>query len=396
LKARRPWQRLATPDLTQETPDAIHPPLFSNILRWTETGTRRDRALTHGRNNPARVTKGRDDMGEFGFEGNGHSFGRPASLPLGVLQDTRYPDPRVESLDPRFKARQGNAGIERIATGFRWAEGPVYFPAGGYLLWSDIPNNRIMRWLEDDGHVSVFRTDSHYANGNTRDREGRLVTCEHDSRRVTRTEADGRITVLMDRHLGKRLNSPNDVVVASDGAIWFTDPGYGIDGPYEGHTAEAELPRQVYRLDPVRGEATVVADDFTRPNGLAFSPDESRLYIVDSGLTHGGPAHIRVFDVKGGKLSGGRVFADGFAPGLTDGLRTDADGNVWCSMGWADPAEDGVRCYAPDGDLIGKVHLPETCANLCFGGRRGHRLFMAASSSVYALYLNMTGASRPG
>ncbi len=323
-----------------------------------------------------------------------HAFGRPAPLPLGLLPETRYPDVRIESLDRRFAARQGNAGIERIATGFRWAEGPVYVPAGGYLLWSDIPNNRIMRWLEEDGHISVFRADSRYANGNTLDRQGRLVTCEHNSRRVTRTEVDGSVTVLMDNYRGRRLNAPNDVVVTSDGAIWFTDPGYGIDGPYEGHLAEAELPRNVYRFDPMHGEVVIVADDFMRPNGLAFSPDEKRLYIVDSGITHGGPAHIRVFDVRDGRLSGGRIFAEDFAPGFTDGLRTDAVGNVWTSMGWADPTEDGVRCYAPDGDLIGKIHLPESCANLCFGGRKGNRLFMTASTSVYALYLNITRAAR--
>ena len=218
------------------------------------------------------------------------------SLPLGNLPDTRYPDPHVEPLDPRFTYRQGNASVERIATGFRWAEGPVYFRDGGYLLFSDIPNNRIMRWLEEDGHLSVFRTPSNYSNGNTRDRQGRLVTCEHDARRVTRTEHDGRITVVLDRYEGKQLNAPNDVVVASDGSVWFTDPGYGIDGPYEGHKAEAELPRNVYRVDPARGTATVVADDFVRPNGLCFSPDESLLYVVDSGISHGGPAHIRVFE----------------------------------------------------------------------------------------------------
>jgi len=330
------------------------------------------------------------------FHQSEHPFGRHVALPLGPLPATRYPDPRIESFDPRFTARQGNAGIERIATGFRWAEGPVYFPAGGYLLWSDIPNNRIMRWLEDDGHVSVFRSPSQFSNGNTCDREGRLVTCEHDTRRVTRTEVDGRITVLLESYQGRRLNAPNDVVVTSDGAIWFTDPGYGIDGPYEGHAAESEIPRHVYRLDPGSGEPIVVADDFVRPNGLAFSPDETRLYIVDSGITHGGPAHVRVFNVNDGKLSGGRLFADDFAPGFTDGLRVDIAGNVWCSMGWAHPGEDGVRCYAPEGDLIGKVHLPESCANLCFGGKRGHRLFMAASTSVYSLHLNATGAQRPG
>lgn len=316
----------------------------------------------------------------------------PASLPLGHLPDTRYPDPRVERLDKRFK-RQGNAAIERIAHGFRWAEGPVYFRDGGYLLWSDIPNNRMMRWLEDDGHVSVFRAPSNYSNGNTRDREGRLITCEHNTRRVTRTEYDGTITVLMDQHDGKRLNAPNDVIVDSTGAIWFTDPGYGIDGDYEGHKDQFELPPYVYRLDPITGQARVVLDDFVRPNGLAFSPDEKLLYVVDSGITHDGPAHIRVFDVEEGQCRRGRIFVGNFAPGFTDGVRVDVAGNVWCSMGWADPREDGVRCYAPDGDLIGKIHLPETCANLCFGGKKCNRLFMCASTSVYALYVDVNGAN---
>jgi gluconolactonase len=319
---------------------------------------------------------------------------RKSPLPLGDLPGMRYPDSRIERLDKRFPM-QGNAGVERVATGFRWAEGPVYFRDGGYLLWSDIPNNRIMRWLEEDGHVSVFRAPSNYSNGNTRDREGRLITCEHDTRRVTRTELDGRITVLMDDHGGKKLNGPNDVVVASDGAIWFTDPGYGIDGEYEGHAAQRELPANVYRLDPRTGEASVVADDFIRPNGLAFSPDEHLLYIVDSGITHGGPAHIRVFEVDGTKLRNGRMFAEGFAPGFADGMRIDVKGNVWCSMGWADPAEDGVRCYEPRGALIGKVHLPEVCANLCFGGKKRNRLFMAASTSIYALYVDVQGAQLP-
>ncbi len=318
----------------------------------------------------------------------------PTSLPLGHLPGTRYPDARIEVLDKRFR-RQGNAAIERIATGCRWSEGPVYFRDGGYLLWSDIPNNRIMRWLEDDGHVSVFRGPSNYANGNTRDREGRLVTCEHDTRRVTRTELDGRITVLADRHEGKALNGPNDIVVASDGAVWFTDPGYGIDGDYEGHKDAFELPGHVYRLDPRSGQLAVVADDFVRPNGIAFSPDESVLYVVDTGITHGGPSHIRRFEVDGERLRNGRVFAENFSPGMTDGIRTDTDGNIWCSMGWADPAEDGVRCYAPDGDLLGKIHLPEACANLCFGGKKRNRLFMAASTSIYALYVDARGALLP-
>jgi gluconolactonase len=316
-------------------------------------------------------------------------------LPLGNLPDTRYPDPRIEALDKRFKQKVGNAAIERIATGFRWAEGPVYFRDGGYFLWSDIPNNRMMRWLEDDGHVSVFRSPSHYSNGNTRDREGRLVTCEHGARRVTRTELNGTITVLLDSFEGKRLNAPNDVVVAVDGGVWFTDPGYGILSDYEGPKSEFELPVRVYRIDPARGAATVVADDFVRPNGLAFSPDERKLYIVDSGITHGGPAHIRVFDVDGAELRNGKIFAEDFAPGLTDGIRIDVEGNVWASMAWADPGEDGVRCYFPSGDLIGKVHLPEGCANLCFGGKKKNRLFMTASTSVYTLYVDAEGAALP-
>src|SRR6266704_2095287 len=292
------------------------------------------------------------------------------TLPLGNLPNWRYPDPRVEVLDDKkFKYMVGNAAIERIATGFRWAEGPVYFRDGGFLVWSDIPNNRMMRWLEEDGHVSVFRTPSNYTNGNTRDREGRLISCEHDARRVTRTEPDG--------------------------AIGFTDPGYGILGNYEGHKADFELPPRVYRIDGKTGRATIVADTFDKPNGLAFSPDEKKLYIIDTGLTHGGRSNMRVFDVNGDKLANDKVFAEKFAPGFTDGVRTDIDGNVWCSMGWADPKEDGVRCYAPTGELIGKIHLPETCSNLCFGGKKRNRLFMTGSTSVYAVYVETQGALKP-
>src|SRR5262252_4080833 len=309
---------------------------------------------------------------------------------------TLYPDAAMEIVDPRFqKYVVFNAAIERLYTGARWAEGPVWFGDGRFLLFSDIPNNRMLRWLEDTGEVSVFRSPSNYSNGNFRDRQGRLLTCEHDSRRLTRTEPDGAITVLIDRFQGKQLNAPNDVVVASDGAIWFTDPGYGIFGNYEGHLAPAELPPRVYRLDPNSGQATIVADDFDKPNGLAFSADETKLYIIDSGLTHGGRANMRVFDVNCDKLANGKVFAENFAPGFTDGVRTDIDGNVWCSMGWADPREDGVRCYAPNGDLIGKIHLPETCANLCFGGKKRNRLFMTASTSVYATYVETQGALKP-
>ena len=230
-------------------------------------------------------------------------------LPLGPLPGTRYPDPRVEAVDRRFKYKIGNAYIERIATGMRWAEGPVYVRDGGYLLWSDIPNNRMMRWSEDDGHVSVFRSPSNFANGNTRDREGRLVTCEHDSRRITRTEHDGTITVLMDKFEGKPLNAPNDIVVASDGAIWFTDPGFGIFGNYEGHKAEPELPPNVYRLDPRTGRATVVyVPNPGRPNGIAFSPDEKKLYIIVMAFPDNRPSEIRAFDVNGERLSNEKTF----------------------------------------------------------------------------------------
>ena len=316
-------------------------------------------------------------------------------LPLGPLAGTRYPDPRVESLDRRFRAI-GNAAIERIATGFRWAEGPCYVRDGGYLLWSDIPNNRMMRWSEDDGHVSVFRSPSNYSNGNTRDREGRLITCEHDTRRVTRTEPDGTITVLMDRFEGKRLNAPNDVVVTADGAVWFTDPGYGILGNYEGHLDMLELPPQVYRLDPRSGRATVVAGNFGRPNGIALTADEKKMYIIDSGVTGAGaPSNIRVFDVAGDRLTNDKIFLANIGPSMTDGVRADVDGNVWCSIGWGDPKEDGVRCYSSGGDLIGKIHLPETCANLCFGGKKKNRLFMAASTSIYAVYVETVGAMVP-
>ncbi len=301
-------------------------------------------------------------------------------LPLGPLPNTRYPDEHIEAIDKkRFKGSPGTGGVERVATGFRWAEGPAYFAAGRYLIFSDIPNNRMMRLLEDDNHLSVFRTPSYNSNGNTVDREGRLVSCEHGGRRVVRTEHDGTITVVADRYNGKRINSPNDVVVASNGSIWFTDPTYGSGGNYEGLKAEPEQEKHnVYRVDPQSGAVTVVVDDFTQPNGLCFSPDEKKLYIIDSGITHGGPAHIRSFDVDiaTGKATNGKVFAEGFAPGLTDGVRCDVEGNVWCSMGWADPKEDGVRCYHSGGDLLGKIHLPETCANLTFGGMMRNRLYM--------------------
>jgi gluconolactonase len=310
----------------------------------------------------------------------------------------RYPDPAVESLDPRFEAyKLGAAVVERIWTGGRWTEGPAWFGDGRYLLWSDIPNDRMLRWCEETGQVSVFRSPAGNSNGNTRDRQGRLITCEHGTRRVTRTEHDGSITVLIDQFEGKRLNAPNDVVVHSDGAIWFTDPGYGLLMNYEGNRAPFELPRNVYRLDPQTGQVAVVADDFDRPNGLCFSPDERWLYIVDTGASHtpGGSAHIRVFDVADGqRLTGGRVFAD-MRPGMADGIRADQDGNIWAGAGWGGAGFDGVHCLTPEGELIGRIHLPEPCANLCFGGRKKNRLFMTAGQSLYAVYLETTGAQQP-
>jgi gluconolactonase len=302
----------------------------------------------------------------------------------------RYPDPAIQIVDPGFtKYRVTSAAVERLATGFRWCEGPAWFGDGRYLLWSDIPNNRIMRWDEETGAVSVFRKPSNYANGNTRDRQGRLVTCEHDSRRVTRTAYDGTIGVVLDRFDGKPLNSPNDVVVKSDDSVWFTDPPFGILGNYEGHTAPVELPTNVYRVDR-GGQATAVVDDIPRPNGLAFSPDESRLYVVVSGTV---PREIRVFDVvdHGTRLAKGRVFID-CGTGVPDGLRCDTDGNLWCGWGGGE-GQDGVAVFNPDGKLIGRVLLPERAANLCFGGAKRNRLFIAGSQSLYALYVNAQGAT---
>jgi gluconolactonase len=300
----------------------------------------------------------------------------------------RYPDPSVQSLDPRFeKYKLGSAAVERLWTGARWAEGPVYFGDGRFLLFSDIPNNRILRWNEDTGAVSVFRQPSNNANGHTRDRQGRLISCEHDARRVVRTEYDGSITVLADSYRGKPLNAPNDVVVTSDDAIWFTDPGYGILWEYEGHHATPEIPNAVYRIDPRTGALELKIDDFDRPNGLCFSPDEKRLYVVDSGS----PKHIRACDVVDGKLVNSSVFAD-MKPGTSDGIRVDRDGNLWASAAWGGAGYDGVHIFAPDGDRIGMIHLPEGCANLCFGGRKKNRLFMAASMSLYSLYVDAIGA----
>jgi gluconolactonase len=304
----------------------------------------------------------------------------------------RYPDPAIKIIDPSFtKYRLNLAKVEKIAAGMRWSEGPVWFGDGRYLLWSDIPNNRIMKWDEETGAVSVFRKPANNSNGNTRDRQGRLLTCEHDSRRVTRTEYDGAITVIADNYQGKPLNSPNDVVCKTDGSIWFTDPPFGILGFYEGHVAKPELPTNVYRWDPQTKQLTVVTGDVNRPNGLAFSPDESLLYVVEAGAN---PRVIRVFDVvnQGTQLAGGRTFVTAEAEGTPDGLRVDIDGNLWVGWGMGKAGLDGVAVFNPQGKLIGRIDLPERCANLCFGGRHRNRLFMCGSTSVFSLYVNTQGA----
>ena len=331
-------------------------------------------------------------------------------LPLGPLQGGRYPDTHLEMAkkptkptfggNSGFPAFAGTMAVERVATGFRWAEGPVYFPAGRYVLFSDIPNNRIMRFSEDDGHLSVYRQPSMNSNGNTIDREGRLITCEHAGRRVTRTELDGSITIIADKYNNKRLNSPNDAVVTADGAIWFTDPVYGIGGYYEGIKADPEQDKKnVYRVEPKSGEVKVVVDDFVEPNGLCISPDEKKLYVCDTGFTDGpdNPSHIRVFDldVAGGKATNSKVFADMPKPAITDGVRCDTEGRVWCSVGWGDTNEDGVRCYTKEGELLGKIHIPETVANLCFGGQQRNRLYICGSTSLYAVYTGVQGALKP-
>ena len=310
----------------------------------------------------------------------------------------RYPDPRIEVLDERFlKYRIFSSTVEQLFSGLRWGEGPVWFGDGRYLLVSDIPNNRILRWDECSGAVSVFRASSQHANGMARDRQGRLLTCEHGARRITRTEYDGRITVLADQFDGKRLNSPNDLVCQSNGAIWFTDPPFGIAGHWEGDFAQPELPHAVYRLAP-EGELQQMVSDLRGPNGLAFSPDESDLYVVESrGLPH---RKVWAYAVANdGKLSNKRLLMDAQGPGALDGIAVDTDGNLWCGWGsdgsaQADPATlDGVRVFAPDGTVLAHIHLPERCANLCFGGAKHNRLFMACGHSVFALTTQAQGAA---
>jgi gluconolactonase len=311
----------------------------------------------------------------------------------------RYPDADIVVLDKSFsKYKVGNGAIERLYTGLRWAEGPAWSSAGQYLVFSDIPNDRQLRWLQEDGHVSTFRKPAGFSNGNTFDWQGRQLSCEHGNRRVVRYEQDGSVTVLASTWQGKPLNAPNDIVVHADGGIWFTDPGYGALGNYEGNKGPLEIKEAVYRIDGQTGKAALVTDEFFKPNGLCFSPDYKKLYICDTGSTHYPQAKniIKVYEVADNKaLRNGRQFISmdtAQGSGLADGIRADKDGNIWTGAGWVGAGYDGVHVFNPEGTRIGMILLPEICANVCFGGPRRNRLFMAASQSLYAVYVETQGA----
>jgi gluconolactonase len=312
----------------------------------------------------------------------------------------RYPEPDVVALDPSFaKIKIGNTTIQRVAQGFLWAEGPAWHGGGKYLVWSDIPNDKQYRWIEDDGHVSVIHQPAGYSNGNTFDYQGRQISCEHGNRRVLRYELNGKTTVLADKFEGKPLNAPNDAVVHPDGGIWFTDPGYGILVNYEGFKADLQLKEAVYRIDPVTAKIEKMTDEIYKPNGLCFSPDYKKLYVADTGSSHyeKAPKNIKVWDVPNAKsLTGGKEFCSmnlpGKGAGMADGIRADNYGNIYAAAGWVGEGYDGVHIFSPQGQRIGIIHLPEICANICFGGTRRNRLFMCGSQSMYAVYLEAQGA----
>jgi len=310
----------------------------------------------------------------------------------------RYPDPDIVVIDPRFnKYKLGNTPIQRLATGFLWAEGPAWSGVGKYLLFSDIPNNVQMRWTEETGAISTFRNPAGNSNGNTFDWEGRQIACEHGNRRVVRYEHNGTQTVLADKFNGKPLNAPNDAVVGPDGAVWFTDPGYGALMWYEGNKGNLELKEAVYRIDKT-GRIDKVTDEIAKPNGLCFSPDYKKLYVADTGATHypNAPKVIKVWNIDGARLTGGKVFCDmklgNLGAGLADGIRCDIDGNIWSSAGWVGDGYDGVHIFAPDGVRIGQIKLPEICSNVTFGGAKRNRLFMTGSQSLYSVYVETQGA----